>query len=65
MMQYLEAIESDLINVTRLFGLEDDMLTAETPRITWQAWEADGSYRCRCCQRRGCGAHEPCQCLFR
>lgn len=48
MMQYLEAIEPDLVNVTRLFGLEDDMLTAESPRITWQAWEADGSYRCRC-----------------
>jgi hypothetical protein len=47
-MQYLEAIESDLINVTRLFGLEDDMLTAETPRIAWQAWEDAGEYRCRC-----------------
>ena len=48
MIQYLEAIEPDLVNVTRLFGLEDDMLMAESPRITWQAWEADGSYRCRC-----------------
>ena len=48
MMQYLEAIEPDLVNVTRLFGLEDELLTAESPRITWQAWEADGSYRCRC-----------------
>ena len=48
MMQYLEAIEADLINVTRLFGLQDDMLTADEPRIAWKAWEAAGVYRCRC-----------------
>ena len=48
MMQYLDAIEPDLVNVTRLFGIEDDALTAQNPRFTWQAWEAEGVYRCRC-----------------
>ncbi|MBQ2952919.1 MAG: coproporphyrinogen dehydrogenase HemZ [Clostridia bacterium] len=48
MMQYLDAIGADLINVTRLFGLEDAVLTAENPRITWRAWAEAEEYRCRC-----------------
>ena len=46
MMQYLEAIEPDLINVTRLFGIDDAAWDAR--RFTYAAWEEAGQYRCRC-----------------
>jgi len=46
MMQYLDAIQSDLINVTRLFGIDDSEWDAE--RFAFTAWEADGKYHCRC-----------------
>ena len=46
MMQYLEAIEPDLINVTRLFGIEDSAWGDQ--RFVYNAWEAEGQYHCRC-----------------
>ncbi len=45
MMQYLDAIQPDLLNVTRLFGMEDSAW--DEPRFAWSAWEEAGQYHCR------------------
>ncbi len=45
MDQYLDAIQPDLINVTRLFGIDDNVW--DEPRLSYAAWEAEGQYRCR------------------
>lgn len=41
---YLETMEPELMNVTRLFGLPDDIWPAQ--RFTWRAWEEGGEYVC-------------------
>ena len=44
--QYLESMEPDMMNVTRLFGIAD--AAWEDPRrFSWSAWEEGGSYHCR------------------
>ena len=45
MTQYLDTIQPELMNITRLFGLPDS--DWELPRYTFTAWEADGRYHCR------------------
>ena len=45
MMQYLDTIQPELMNVTRLFGLPDS--DWDVPRFTFSAWEAEGAYHCR------------------
>ena len=44
--QYLESMEPDMMNVTRLFGMTD-AVWEEPRRFTWSAWEAEGCYCCR------------------
>lgn len=41
---YLETMEPELMNVTRLFGLTDDIWPAQ--RFAWRAWEEGGEYVC-------------------
>ncbi len=45
MQQYLDTIQPELMNITRLFGLPDSVW--EGPRFTFTAWEAEGRYCCR------------------
>ena len=45
MMQYLDTIQPELMNITRLFGLPDSEWDA--PRYTFTAWAEDGQYHCR------------------
>lgn len=45
MNQYLDTIQPELMNITRLFGLPDSDWDA--PRFSFTAWEAEGSYHCR------------------
>lgn len=45
MTQYLDTIQPELMNITRLFGIPDDAWDA--PRYTFTAWEAEGQYHCR------------------
>lgn len=45
MIQYLDTIQPELMNITRLFGLPDSEWDA--PRFTFTAWEAGDMYRCR------------------
>lgn len=46
MNQYLDTLQPELMNVTRLFSIPDSCWQ-EPPRFTWNAWEADGAYHCR------------------
>ena len=46
MNQYLDTIQPELMNITRLFGLPDSVWDA--PRFSFTAWESEGSYHCRC-----------------
>ena len=45
MNQYLDTIQPELMNITRLFGLPDSDWDA--PRFSFTAWEAEDSYHCR------------------
>lgn len=45
MNQYLDTIEPDLMNVTRLFGQPDSVW--DKPDYTWAAWEEAGDYHVR------------------
>ena len=45
MNQYLDTIQPELMNITRLFGLPDSDWDA--PRFTFTAWETEGRYHCR------------------
>ena len=45
MNQYLDTIQPELMNITRLFGLPDSDWDA--PRFTFTAWEEEGCYHCR------------------
>lgn len=45
MTQYLDTIQPELMNITRLFGIPDDVWDA--PLYTFTAWEGEGSYHCR------------------
>ena len=45
MNQYLDTLQPELMNVTRLFRIPDACW--EQPRFTWETWEADGQYHCR------------------
>ncbi|MGN0792925.1 MAG: coproporphyrinogen dehydrogenase HemZ [Aristaeellaceae bacterium] len=45
MQQYLDTIQPELMNITRLFGLPDGDWDA--PKYTFTAWEAEGAYHCR------------------
>ncbi|MBP3636415.1 MAG: coproporphyrinogen dehydrogenase HemZ [Clostridia bacterium] len=45
MNQYLDTLQPELMNVTRLFRIPDQCW--EQPRFTWEAWEAGGQYHCR------------------
>ncbi len=44
MEQYLDTIQPELMNITRLFGIPDDAW--EAPRFTFTAWEEAGCYHC-------------------
>jgi len=46
MNQYLDTLQPELMNVTRLFRIPDECWEG-TPRFTYEAWEADGRYHCR------------------
>lgn len=45
MTQYLDTIQPELMNITRLFGISDSAWDA--PDYTFTAWEGEGSYHCR------------------
>ncbi len=45
MTQYLDTLQPELMNITRLFGMADSVW--DEPRYTFTAWEADGCYHCR------------------
>ncbi len=45
MMQYLDTIQPELMNITRLFGMPDS--TWDAPRYTFTAWAGEGQYHCR------------------
>ena len=45
MMQYLDTIQPELMNITRLFGISDSAWDA--PDYTFTAWEGEGAYHCR------------------
>jgi len=45
MNQYLDTIQPELMNITRLFGIPDSAWDA--PDYTFTAWEEDGAYHCR------------------
>ena len=45
MTQYLDTIQPELMNITRLFGIPDSEWDA--PRYTFTAWENAGAYHCR------------------
>ena len=45
MMQYLDTIQPELMNITRLFGIPDSEW--EVPRYTYSAWADAGRYHCR------------------
>ncbi len=46
MKQYLETLQPELMNVTRLFQIPDAAWDAPC-RFTWEAWEEAGAYHCR------------------
>ena len=43
---YLDTIQPELMNVTRLFGISDESWR-EPCRFGWSAWEENGDYACR------------------
>ena len=45
MNQYLDTIQPELMNITRLFGIPDSEW--EAPRYTYSAWADAGRYHCR------------------
>ncbi len=45
MTQYLDTIQPELMNITRLFGMPDEIWDA--PRYTFTAWAGEGQYHCR------------------
>ncbi len=45
MNQYLDTIQPELMNITRLFGITDSAWDA--PDYTFTAWEGAGAYHCR------------------
>ena len=45
MMQYLDTIQPELMNITRLFGIPDSVW--DEPRYTYVAWAGEGQYHCR------------------
>lgn len=45
MNQYLDTIQPELMNITRLFGIPDSAWDA--PDYTFTAWETDDAYHCR------------------
>lgn len=45
MTQYLDTIQPELMNITRLFGISDSAWDA--PDYTFTAWEGEGAYHCR------------------
>ena len=45
MNQYLDTIQPELMNITRLFGIADE--TWDQPDYTFTAWEGEGMYHCR------------------
>ena len=45
MNQYLDTIQPELMNITRLFGIPDEAW--DKPDYTFTAWDADGMYHCR------------------
>ena len=45
MTQYLDTIQPELMNITRLFGIDDSAWDA--PDYTFTAWEGEGAYHCR------------------
>lgn len=45
MMQYLDTIQPELMNITRLFGIDDSAWDA--PDYTFEAWTGEGAYHCR------------------
>ncbi len=44
-MQYLDTIQPELMNITRLFGLPDEEW--DVPCFTFTAWAGEGRYHCR------------------
>ena len=46
MDQYLDTLQPELMNVTRLFRIPDECWEG-APRFTYEAWEAEGAYHCR------------------
>lgn len=46
MKQYLDTLQPELMNVTRLFQIPDACWVPPC-RFSWDAWEADGAYHCR------------------
>ena len=45
MMQYLDTIQPELMNITRLFGIDDSAW--DGPDYTFEAWTGEGAYHCR------------------
>ena len=45
MTQYLDTIQPELMNITRLFAIPDSAWDA--PDYTFTAWEGEGAYHCR------------------
>ena len=43
---YLENMEPELMNITRLFGIPDEVWTAEQRRFAWRMDVADAAYKC-------------------
>ncbi|MBE5803611.1 MAG: coproporphyrinogen dehydrogenase HemZ [Clostridiales bacterium] len=46
MNQYLDTLQPELMNVTRLFHIPDECWEG-SPRFTYEAWAAEGQYHCR------------------
>ena len=59
MNQYLDTLEPELMNVTRLFRIPDQCW-AHPPRFAWTAWEENGRYHCRITdgEKTACGQTE-------
>ena len=45
MNQYVDTIQPELMNITRLFGIADEAW--DQPDYTFTAWEGEGMYHCR------------------
>lgn len=44
---YLERMEPELLNITRLFSLPDEAVSGSDPRFTYAVTEEEGAYVCR------------------